>query len=213
MKQEKILTLIKEVKPATIVAATKYINAVTARKLYQCGINNFGENRIDSLLSKQEALKDLPIIWHFIGHLQRNKAKQVLNRISYLHSLDSLKLAALIEKYRKEPLMVLVELKLTASPTKNGVTLEELPSFLESLSSYPKVKLCGFMAMSDVDMSDQEKRALFKCARRLKEKYKLDLLSMGMSDDYKLALLEGANFVRLGRLLFEEEDLLEEKEQ
>ena len=88
----------------TLVAATKYIDASSMRVLYDKGVTNFGENRSESFLEKYEALSSLPITWHFIGHLQRNKARKVIDKINYLHSLDSLELAQIIDKERKEPL-------------------------------------------------------------------------------------------------------------
>lgn len=207
MNKNKIIKLINEVKPIPIVAATKYINYSLARELYSYGITNFGENRADSFLEKFNNLTDLNITWHFIGHLQKNKVKKVINKIDYLHSLDSLELAKIINDERIDILPTFIELKLTNNDNKYGVKIKELDNFINELKKYPKIKVIGFMAMTDLDMTIDEKRNLFREARMLKEKYNLEKLSMGMTDDYKIAIEEGATNVRLGRILFDEEDM------
>ena len=117
----------------SLVAATKYVDANEMKILFNNGICNFGENRVDAFLDKYEALKDLDISWHFIGHLKRNKAKEVINKIDYLHSLDSLKLADEIEKYRITPLNTFVEVSINLEESKNGVPYYELEDFIKSL--------------------------------------------------------------------------------
>lgn len=207
MNKDNIIKLINEVKPIPIVAATKYINYSLARDLYSYGITNFGENRVDSFLEKFNNLTDLNITWHFIGHLQKNKVKKIINKIDYLHSLDSLDLAKIINEERVDVLPTFIELKLTNNDNKYGIKKEELDDFIKELNKYPKIKIIGFMAMTDLDMTTGEKRNVFREARKLKEKYNLEKLSMGMTDDYKIAIEEGATNVRLGRILFDEEDM------
>lgn len=207
MNKDNIIKLINEVKPIPIVAATKYINYSLARDLYCYGITNFGENRVDSFLEKFNNLTDLNITWHFIGHLQKNKVKKIINKIDYLHSLDSLDLAKIINEERVDVLPTFIELKLTNNENKYGIKKEELDDFIKELNKYPKIKIIGFMAMTDLDMTTEEKRNVFREARKLKEKYNLEKLSMGMTDDYKIAIEEGATNVRLGRILFDEEDM------
>lgn len=207
MNKNNIIKLINEVKPIPIVAATKYINYSLARDLYSYGITNFGENRVDSFLEKFNNLTDLNITWHFIGHLQKNKVKKIINKIDYLHSLDSLDLAKIINEERVDVLPTFIELKLTNNDNKYGIKREELDDFIKELNKYPKIKIIGFMAMTDLDMTTEEKRNVFREARKLKEKYNLEKLSMGMTDDYKIAIEEGATNVRLGRILFDEEDM------
>lgn len=207
MNKDNIIKLINEVKPIPIVAATKYINYSLARDLYSYGITNFGENRVDSFLEKFNNLTDLNITWHFIGHLQKNKVKKIINKIDYLHSLDSLDLAKIINEERVDVLPTFIELKLTNNDNKYGIKREELDDFIKELNKYPKIKIIGFMAMTDLDMTTEEKRNVFREARKLKEKYNLEKLSMGMTDDYKIAIEEGATNVRLGRILFDEEDM------
>lgn len=191
----------------TLVAATKYVDAAELKKLYEVGIKNFGENRVDSFLKKYEEMKDYQdVVWHFIGHLQRNKAKDVINKIQYLHSLDSLELAELIEKYRSTPLDVFVEVSINLEESKNGVPYYKAEEFIKSLLKYQKINVIGLMMMT-IKVSD-DKDNQFRKLKELKDKIEKDLnikipyLSMGMSDDYLLAIKEGATHIRLGRVLF-----------
>lgn len=192
----------------TLVAATKYVDADEMKILFNNGICNFGENRVDAFLDKYEALKDLDISWHFIGHLQRNKAKEVINKIDYLHSLDSLKLADEIEKYRITPLNTFVEVSINLEESKNGVPYYELEDFIKSLLKYKKINLVGLMMMT-IKVSDDKENQFAKLVE-LKNKIekslniKIPYLSMGMSEDYKYAIKEGATHIRLGRILFKE---------
>ena len=195
-------------KDITLVAATKYGDIDDLKDLYNNGVSNFGENRVDAFLSKYEALKDLDIKWHFIGHLQPNKAHLVLDKIDYLHSLDSLELVKLINRYRLSPLNCFVEVSINLEENKNGVPYYEVKEFIKECLKYPNVKIIGLMMMATAQSSEESLHNQF---RKLKE-LKLDLekelnislpyLSMGMSDDYKVAISEGATHVRLGRVLF-----------
>ena len=110
----------------TVIAATKYVGAPDMVTLYNNGIHDFGENRVDSFLLKYDQLKDYEITWHFIGHLQRNKAKKVIDKINYLHSLDSLELAAFIDKNRGSPLKCFIEVSINLEENKNGVPFYEV---------------------------------------------------------------------------------------
>lgn len=202
MNVNRIQDIVASVKGKQIVVASKYIDAQQIQSLSELGLQDFGENRVDAFLEKREALKDNPKIrFHFIGHLQSNKAKAVANKIVCLHSLDSLKTARILNEALLSPLDCYVELHLTDNEAKSGVKEEDLSAFLDGLKPYPKIHVIGFMAMSDASMSDEEKRAVFAKAKRLADQYDLNGLSMGMSDDYNLAIEEGATVVRLGRII------------
>ena len=189
-----------------IIAATKYIMAHTMIDLCSVGINNFGENRVDSFVKKHFELRDLDIKWHFIGHLQRNKAKLIINDIDCLHSLDSLELAKIIDEKRDRPLDCYIELKLTNNPLKNVVKKDNLESFINEVKDkYKKVNIIGLMAMTDENMSDDNKLKLFKEVKEIGEKYNLHKFSMGMSEDYNLAIEAGSTTIRLGRILYKED--------
>lgn len=192
----------------TIVAATKYVDSNDMRLLAANGITNFGENRVDSFLKKYEELSDLKDIrWHFIGHLQRNKAKQIINKIDYLHSLDSLDLAQIIEKNRSTPLDTFVEVSINLEENKNGVPYYEVKEFVKKLLAYKNINLVGFMMMavkSSLNTNEQfHKLKILKEEVENELNIKLPYLSMGMSDDYLSALKEGATHIRLGRILFQ----------
>ena len=193
----------------TLVAATKYIDASEIKTLYKNGVKNYGENRVDSFLMKYDALKDYSDIeWHFIGHLQRNKAKEVVNKIDYLHSLDSLKLAEIIDKERNSPLNVFVEVSINLEESKNGVPYYEVEDFIKSLLKYRNIKIVGLMCMTIKASDDKDnqfhKLKVLRDELEQKLNIKLPYLSMGMSDDYLLAINEGATHIRLGRILFKE---------
>ena len=111
------------------------------RDLYSKGVTNFGENRVEAFLEKYDSLKDLDIKWHFIGHLQRNKCKQVINKIDYLHSLDSLKLAKMIDEERITPLNTFIEVSINLEENKNGVPYMEIDSFISEVLKYKNINL------------------------------------------------------------------------
>ena len=195
----------------TLVAATKYVGADDLKTLLKNGVNNFGENRVDSFLEKYEALKNEPnICWHFIGHLQRNKAKKVLGKIDYLHSLDSLELAELIDKNVSSPLKCFIEVSVNLEESKNGVPYYELENFLKGVLKYKNIEIVGLMMMAIKHSEDESLDKQFKQLKELRDemesklKIRLPYLSMGMSDDYKEAIKEGATHIRLGRILFNE---------
>jgi len=191
-----------------IVSATKYVGFEEMMDLLDNGINNFGENRVDSFLTKYEALKDKDIKWHFIGHLQRNKAKKIINKIDYLHSLDSLELAKIIDNLREKPLDCFIEVSINLEENKDGVSYLEIDEFIENLLKYKNINVIGLMMMAIKNSFDDDLKIQFRKLRllklRLEEKYNISLpyLSMGMSDDYEEAIQEGATHIRLGRILW-----------
>ena len=193
----------------TIVAASKYVDVSDIETLLDAGINNIGENRVDSFLHKYEALKDKDIKWHFIGHLQRNKADKVIDKIDFLESLDSLKLAELINTRRLSPLKCFVEVSINLEENKNGVPYFEVEDFIKSLLPLKNIEIVGLMMMAIKNSEDDSLCEQFKKLRLLREELeqklniRLPYLSMGMSEDYKDAIKEGATHVRLGRILFD----------
>ena len=194
---------------ATIVAATKYVDTFVMEELLANGINNFGENRVDSFLEKYGKLaSNNEIVWHFIGTLQTNKVKKMINKITYLHSLNSVKLASVIDKYRETPLNCFLEVNLTESLSKTGINPDNIISSLAMIKEFKNVNVIGLMTMTEADMTDLEKMEVFTKLKNLKEELNklgysnITHLSMGMSDDYHIAITCGATFVRLGRILF-----------
>jgi len=192
----------------TLVAATKYGDKNDILDLFNHGVKNFGEDRVDAFLTKYEELKDnQEIKWHFIGHLQRNKAKLIINKIDYLHSLDSLELAKMIDQLRVKPLDTFIEVSINLEENKNGVPYYEVEQFINNLKQFHNVHIVGLMMMAIKGSNDTTTQ--FKKLRLLRDELetkcniKLPYLSMGMTDDYKEAILEGATHIRLGRILFD----------
>ena len=189
---------------------------------YQAGERDFGESRVQELLPKYEALpKD--IRWHFIGHLQTNKVKQIVPFVYLIHSVDSLRLLECInreaEKIQRK-VRVLLEVHVAKEETKSGFTPEELLSLDLPLSSLNHVEICGLMGMATNTDDEQEIRRCFQAIRQLADtclsRYHADttskgytedterIISMGMSDDYLLAIQEGSTMVRIGSSIFGE---------
>ena len=194
----------------TLVAATKYGDKNDILELFNHGVKNFGENRVDAFLTKYEELKDnQEIKWHFIGHLQRNKAKLIINKIDYLHSLDSLELAKMIDQLREKPLDTFIEVSINLEENKNGVPYYEVEQFINNLKQFHNVHIVGLMMMAikgSDDTATQFKRLrLLRDELETKCNIKLPYLSMGMSEDYIEAIKEGATHIRLGRILFKKE--------
>ena len=193
----------------TLVAATKYGDVKDLKQLYEAGVSNFGENRVDAFLDKYEALKDLDISWHFIGHLQRNKAHLVINKINYLHSLDSLELAKYINEKTNNPLNCFIEVSINLEENKNGVPYYKVKDFIKECLSYSNINIVGLMMMAIADSSPNSLHEQFRKLKNLQKDIQSELsislpyLSMGMSDDYLIAIDEGATHIRLGRILFD----------
>lgn len=209
MVREDIDSFIKTIPNNVIlVAATKYASIDDMFILLKHGINNFGENRVDSFLNKYNELKNENIIWHFIGHLQRNKCKDIINKIDILHSLDSLELAKIIEKERKDILPVFVEVSINLEENKNGVDYRFLKDFILKLKEFKKIKVIGLMMMSKKYSNHEELINQFKKLKEIRNNLEKELnislpsLSMGMSNDYIEAISQDANYIRLGRILF-----------
>ena len=207
MIREDIKEFIKTIpNNVTLVAATKYINADDMRELYKNGVTNFGENRVDAFIDKYSKLQDLNITWHFIGHLQRNKAKEVANKIDYLHSLDSIELAEKLNALRNKPLNVFIEVSINLEENKNGVPYYEVKNFIKEIMGLNNINIVGLMMMAykDSDNPEQEFKKLADLRDQLEQELsiKLPYLSMGMSDDYEAAIKAGATHIRLGRILY-----------
>jgi pyridoxal phosphate enzyme (YggS family) len=182
------------------IVASKYFSTDEMKKIYNLGARHFGENYVQSLLDKKSSLKDLKdISWHLIGHLQSNKTKLIINEIDYLHTLDSIKLASIIQKYRNTPLNCFIQINLEKNDNKEGILIENLDEFIQEIKKYDKINLIGFMAIGAIDDVVRTEE-IFKTLNDLKIKYNLNYTSMGMSNDYELALKYHSDFLRIGSL-------------
>ena len=207
--KERLDNVLQNVKIEKIVAATKYADSNMMRDLYNLGVKNFGENRVEAFLIKYEELKDLNITWHFIGTLQTKKVKDVINKIEYLHSLDRITLADEIEKRRNDVLKCFIEVNISNEDFKQGMKIDDVLDFANKIKDYKKIQVIGLMGMAentdDEFIIDKE----FKLLSNLRDEVKriipsCEKLSMGMSGDYLIALKNGSDYVRLGSILFKE---------
>ena len=191
-----------------LIAVTKYVSIERAKEALDAGIMDLGENRDEGLLNKYEVLRDVPT-WHYIGSRQTRKVKYVIDKIAYLHSLDRMSLAEEIQKRARKPLDCFVQVNVSGEESKHGLALEEALDFIKGLAHLDKVRVAGLMTMAPLT---EDKELLRGCFRELKKLQKevqnagLDFapcqeLSMGMSNDFMIAIEEGATMIRIGTAL------------
>ncbi|KQL39514.1 hypothetical protein AN960_11245 [Bacillus sp. FJAT-25509] len=189
----------------TLIAVTKQVSTEVAKEVLAEGIQQFGENRFEGLKEKQDHIQN-DVVWHFIGSLQTRKVKDVIHRIDYLHSLDRLSLAEEIQKRATEPLKCFLQVNVSGEDSKHGISPNDVVEFARQLSEFDKVQVVGLMTMAPFTEDAKMIRNSFKGLKELQEKVK-DLhianipcseLSMGMSNDFEIAIEEGATFIRIG---------------
>ncbi|MCL6456778.1 MAG: YggS family pyridoxal phosphate-dependent enzyme [Gorillibacterium sp.] len=199
----------------TIIAVTKYVSVQEAAAVIKAGLTDIGENRWQNAREKWEAL-EIQAEWHFIGHLQTNKVKDVIGRFSFIHSLDKLTLAEEISRKAVSldtVVNVFIQLNVSGEVSKNGMKPEALIPFAEQIRDLPGIRIAGLMTMAPYEAVPEETRPVFRRLRELRDElnatniypYRIDGLSMGMSGDFEIAIEEGATFVRLGSILFSNE--------
>jgi len=202
-----------------IVAVSKTFPPDFIKFAYEGGIRDFGENYVQEALKKINELKELKITWHFVGHLQKNKAKFIPGNFEYLHSLDSIELLKELEKRcsaAQKEIKVLVQINIGKEQTKSGIMPENVFEFFEkALEFEPKhVKICGLMIIPPPPKDKEDSRKYFRelmkikeeCARKGIPENMLAEISAGMSDDFEIAIEEGATIVRIGRAIFFERE-------
>ncbi|MFN6558270.1 MAG: YggS family pyridoxal phosphate-dependent enzyme [Nostoc sp. ChiSLP01] len=197
-----------------LIGVSKQIPAEAIRCAYAAGIRDFGESRIQEASIKQVQLQDLPdITWHFIGHLQSNKAKKAIEQFHWIHSVDNLKLAVRLEQLAQQlgvSPQVCLQVKILPDANKSGWTVPELLSDLPALNQCKTLQIQGLMTIPPSGLDDAEILSVFNRCRELAKEIqeqqwphiKMQQLSMGMSGDYELAVQAGATMVRLGTILF-----------
>jgi pyridoxal phosphate enzyme (YggS family) len=192
--------------PASIqlIAVTKTVPPENIRQAAECGVTHVGENRLQEALPKREALHDLSLTWHFIGHLQTNKAKKVVENFDWVQCVDRTELAAKLNQAAEKPLPVLIEVKLHEEPNKSGVDAAWLPFLVEQFGAYDRLRLRGLMAIPPLFEKAEDARPYFRRLHELGRRFRLPELSMGMSHDFEVAIEEGATMVRIGSALFGE---------
>ncbi len=194
-----------------IVAVTKHVSADRIKEVLDTGIEDLGENRVQEMTTKAELLPPRAR-WHMIGHLQTNKVKYVVGRVELIHSLDRWKLAREIDRQATEQGIIvptLIQVNVSGEDTKFGISASELMDFLAALQDLNHIKVKGLMTIAPYVDLPEETRPFFRelriLARRCNEKLpdrSLELLSMGMTNDFEVAVEEGANMLRLGTAIF-----------
>lgn len=195
-----------------LIAVTKYVESDVIREMVDCGITKIAENRTEHLLQKQEDLGELSktIEWHFIGRLQTRPVRKMINQIDYLHSLDRISLIKEVNKRAEQPVKCFLQVNMSGEEQKAGFKPNEVMGIVKQLKDYPNIHLVGLMMMAPYEESEEQLRTYFKALKNLQvEVAHLNLeyapcteLSMGMSNDYEIAIQEGSTVVRLGRTLF-----------
>ncbi|MEH2014950.1 YggS family pyridoxal phosphate-dependent enzyme [Nostoc sp.] len=197
-----------------LIAVSKQVSAQAIRSAYAAGIRDFAESRIQEAASKQAELQDLPdITWHFIGHLQSNKAKKAIEQFPWIHSVDNLKLAQRLDQLAQQlgvSPQVCLQVKILPDPNKSGWSMPELLADLPTLNQYKSLQIQGLMTIPPSGLNAAEILNVFNLNRQLAKEIqeqnwshiKMQQLSMGMSGDYELAVQAGATMVRLGTILF-----------
>lgn len=200
----------------TLIAVSKTYPVEDIKTAMECGATVFGENKVQELVEKEEQLpKDIE--WHLIGHLQRNKVKYIVDKVAMIHSVDSLRLAEEISKEavkKNVDVNVLIEVNVAQEETKFGVTLEETETLIEQIAQLPNVFVKGLMTIAPYVIDMEENRELFRKLKQLAVDIKaknidnvsMDVLSMGMTNDYPVAIEEGATMIRVGTGIFGQRD-------
>ena len=210
VNEEAVKKILEEVKPAKLVAATKYVDVKEIEKLEKLGVTCFGENRVQAFLEKYENYHGNGE-FQFIGTLQPNKVKYIIDKVTLIHAVDRYSLLKEIEKQaakRDLEMPVLIQVNIAKEESKHGFEVEEIDEVFSNLKDYPHVKVRGLMMMAPhIESSETEK--YFKMTQELLQRlqndypmYQLDQLSMGMSNDYHEALNHGSTMIRIGSALF-----------
>ncbi|PKG22206.1 YggS family pyridoxal phosphate-dependent enzyme [Niallia nealsonii] len=192
----------------TLIAVTKYVTIERAEEAIEAGVLHLGENREEGLLAKYEALKDKPV-WHFIGSLQTRKVKNIIDYVDYIHSLDRISLAKEIHKRANKKIKCFIQVNVSQEESKHGLAANEVVDFIKQLAPFTNIEVVGLMTMAPFT---EDETLLRNCFRTLKELQQTIQqlsfnyapcreLSMGMSNDYSIAIEEGATMIRIGTAL------------
>lgn len=195
-----------------IIAVTKTVEPERINEAVKAGIVDLGENRVQELCEKYDKI-DKKCRWHMIGHLQTNKVKYIIDRIHMIHSVDRIELAQEIQKRAEKAgrvLDVLIQVNIAREDTKYGIYEEQALDFIKALSSFRNIKIKGLMTIGPYTLNPEEVRPVFRRLRKLLidireeniDNIDMDFLSMGMSNDYEVAVEEGANMIRIGTAIF-----------
>lgn len=201
----------RDPKAIKLVAVTKGVNEPAIKEVIAGGVKSLGENRVQEFIKKYSCLPQ-DLNWHFIGHLQTNKVKKIIDKVVLVHSLDRWSLAEEINKEAgaiERTVRVLLQVNVTGEKTKHGISPAELEDFYGEAACLPGLKICGLMTMAPMSEYPEEVRPVFRKTRELFLRLKnclpgggMEYLSMGMTGDFEVAVEEGANIVRIGTAIF-----------
>lgn len=196
----------------TLIAVSKTKPVEMIREAMDAGIVTFGENKVQEIVDKQKALTE-PLDWHMIGHLQRNKVRQIVGRVKRIHSVDSLRLAKQIQsdfEKQGETADILIEVNMAKEESKFGLMPEETEAVIREIATYPNICVRGLMTIAPYTENPEENRVHFRNLHKLLvdinskniDNISMSELSMGMTGDYEVAIEEGATYVRVGTGIF-----------
>jgi pyridoxal phosphate enzyme (YggS family) len=192
----------------TLVAVTKTVDVAAIQEAFAAGLCHFGESRIQEAKDKIPALSclDPRPTWHLVGHLQTNKAKTAAEMFDVIHSVDSLKVAEAISQHASRDMPVLVQVNVAGEASKYGFVLQDTIAALEHIARLPHLRIKGLMTIAPYADDPEEVRPVFRRLRLMRDSLGLEHLSMGMSQDFEVAIEEGATLVRIGRAIFGERE-------
>lgn len=190
----------------TLVAVTKGVGAAAIREAFAWGVRNFGENRVQEAEGKIEQLCDLKphLTWHMVGHLQSNKAKVAVGLFDVIHSVDSVRLAEILSRRAQGRLSILLQVNISGEATKSGFAPDKVTEAATEIKRLSNLEIKGLMTIAPLTNNPEEVRPVFRRLRELRHRLGLEHLSMGMTDDFEVAIEEGATIVRIGRAIFGE---------
>jgi len=190
----------------TLVAVTKTVDAASIEAAFKAGIRHFGENRVQEAKPKIEQLARLKaeVTWHMVGHLQTNKAKTASAIFDIIHSVDSLRLAEILDSSAQKKLPILIQVNASSEETKGGFGPAEIGDAVRRIAKLPNLRIEGLMTIAPWAADPEQARPAFRRLRELRDALGLTHLSMGMTDDFEVAIEEGATIVRIGRAIFGE---------
>ncbi|MFC2018036.1 YggS family pyridoxal phosphate-dependent enzyme [Chloroflexota bacterium] len=190
----------------TLVVVTKTIEPPLIEQAFKAGIRHFGENRTQEAKGKIEKLSSLEPspTWHLIGHLQTNKTKTAADLFHIIESVDSVRLAEMLSSHALHNLPILLQVNVSGESTKSGFSPDEVPAAVERISGLPNLEIKGLMTIAPLTDNPEEVRPVFRQLRSLRDSLGLEQLSMGMTDDFEVAVEEGATILRVGRAVFSE---------
>ena len=202
----------RDVSEVTLIAVSKTKPLSDLEEILDCGVLEFGENKVQELCDKEQRIKS-PVHWHMIGHLQTNKVKYIVDKVTLIHSVDSVKLAKQISKEAEKKnvdVNILIEVNVAQEESKFGITTEETLALIREVATLPRVHIKGLMTIAPFVSDPEDNRMVFRTLKQLSvhidaehiENVSMEVLSMGMTNDYMVAIEEGATMVRVGTGIF-----------